>query len=149
MSTNYLQPSTDKQDDFSVGALPSNCIRQWVPDSWSKEGETTGGIPQVRVGWQGAFAGVRFSHSVSFNVQETDETQVIRLDQVIGRILCHFLVSRIPDEGLEELYESIWDILHFYKTGPQQRPSLPPFRREIRPYKANRVVRPVFSIHQE
>jgi hypothetical protein len=124
-------------------------MRQWDPEWWSKEGETTGGLPHVRVGWQEGVPGVRVMHSVSFNIQETDEAQIPRLEQVIGRTLCHFLVSRIPDEALEELYQSIRDILHFYKTPLQQHPSLPPFRPEIGPYTVNRIVRPVFSVQEE
>ncbi len=54
---------------------------------------------------------------------ETDLPEPIK-----ARLLCHFLLTRIPDEGLPEALESLAGMWMFYQTPTPHPPALPSAR---------------------
>lgn len=64
------------------------------------------------------------------------------------RVVCHYLLDRMPDESIPELCESFGRIYDFYSTRPTNVPSLP-LRQSIRARRGQVQERPEFVIDEE
>jgi hypothetical protein len=70
--------------------------------------------------WCTAAIGVgTFSHFITFQPERTTLSPESARN-VIARILCYAILSRLPDDALPELSESLADMYFFYKKSPIQ-----------------------------
>lgn len=97
----------------------------------------------------GDFPGAHVTHLVSYDLLETDEAQIVPVDQLLQRIVCHLLVSRIPGEGLPELCQSVGEIYEYYKSRSLIPPALPPPHQEIPARQGKSYERPTFYASEE
>lgn len=97
----------------------------------------------------GKFPGTHVTHHVSYNLLETEETQGLHIDQLLQRIVCHLLVSRIPEEGMLELCDSVGGIYEYYKSRSLVAPALPPPHQEIPARQGKSYERPTFYASEE
>jgi hypothetical protein len=68
--------------------------------------------------------GGQIEHVIRFPVLAT--CGVIDIpDAVKARIVCHVLLTQIPDEGMTEALESLGQMWEFYRTPVRQPPPLP------------------------
>lgn len=65
------------------------------------------------------------AHEIRFHLQETAARPEYSL-LLLSRLLCHYLINRIPDKAIPELIESVGRIYRFYSAAPRTLPpSLP------------------------
>lgn len=149
MRSKDLTPSTRPQDDFFDGALQTAFTKRWDLGQLNEMVQTSGGHPSLLLELSGDFPGAHVTHLVSYNLLETDETQVLPIDQLLQRIVCHLLVSRIPGQGLPELCESVGEIYEYYKSRSLVHPVLPPSHQEIPARQGKSYERPTFYASEE
>lgn len=96
---------------------------------------------------QHPFGAGHIEHRVSFHDLSTSgEAEVPEPLKV--RIVCHFLLSQIPDEGMAEALETLVGMWLFYRTPVSPPPALPaPVRIPVELRKT--YVRPVFPVTEE
>ena len=121
----YLTSSSSRQRDSSGGALQIDSIEPWAPSPSEETTQTRGTTPHFLLGWEQLLPGARVAHEIRFHLQETAaRPEYSRL--LLSRLLCHYLINRIPDKGIPELFESVGRIYRFYSTAPRTLPpSLP------------------------
>lgn len=86
-------------------------------------------------------------HLVSFHHQATSGEPDVP-EPLKARIVCQFLLSQLPDEGLAEALESLVQMWRFYQAPVVPPPALPaPARIPARLGEA--YVRPVFPVTEE
>lgn len=88
------------------------------------------GLFPDNVSWCTPTGAGTFSHFITFQPQRTTLSPE-DARKVVARLLCHVILSRLPDEALTELCESLADLYFFYK-----RPPIPAKLPEIIAYPA-------------
>lgn len=68
--------------------------------------------------------GGRIEHLISFPALATSG-EIDIPDAVKARLVCHVLLTQIPDEGITEAVESLSHMWEFYRTRVAQAPQLP------------------------
>jgi hypothetical protein len=68
--------------------------------------------------------GGQIEHVITFPLLATSGVIDIP-DDVKARIVCHVLLTQIPDEGMTEALETLGQMWEFYRTRVRQRPPLP------------------------
>jgi hypothetical protein len=69
-------------------------------------------------------------------------------EPILKRLLCHALLQRLPDEGLDEAVESLLTMNEFYRLPSYVPP--PPLPRKSTPVRMGPgYVRPVFPVTEE
>src|SRR5712692_5884749 len=116
MPQESLTTSTGKQGGFSGGASLIDFITQWNL-SQSNDNATADDSSRTLT-WQHDSTGARFFHSVCLQTTagapRYDKTAILRM---VG----HFLLSRMPDEGLFESCESLAETYDYYLARTQNR----------------------------
>ena len=69
--------------------------------------------PQTFVAWHTTVPGGRLDHLVAFTADQTAGGYVDFVS-ILPRILCHALVTRMPEEGLPELCSTLGEMYKFY-----------------------------------
>lgn len=82
-------------------------------------------------------------------VQGTDSSNHLTLEEIRSRAICHFLVSRIPTEGLQETFETLVEIGDFFSTRPSGPPALPEPRERLQAKLGRTYDRPTFTLSEE
>jgi len=100
-----------------------NFTEQWIRSSLGDEGTR----------------GAEILHSVSWSYPMSQTDTIIRL-------ICHVYVSRMPPRGLQELHETLRDMIEFYNELPLKEQVFLPQPVGIKAKITSRVVRPDFSI---
>lgn len=86
------------------------------------------------------------AHYVRLDPQTAED--IPRLENVIARALCHFLLNHLPDRGLPEACESIARMVDFYSPAPSHTLSAQGQRAE--PVQVSSVYeRPEFHVAEE
>jgi hypothetical protein len=67
--------------------------------------------------WDSSTDAADYSHIVAFRPQQTAVTPE-NTRTIVLRLLCHMIVSRLPDEALGEASECLADMYLFYKAPP-------------------------------
>ena len=93
--------------------------------------------------WVGVHPAGWWTHDLTYYFDDTDATT---FDQrtALQRLVCHALLDRVPDKGLEEVLESLRSVYDFYTL-----PALPAKRGVATSVSARRGeirARPGFSI---
>lgn len=92
-------------------------MSEWDPllsdDAW--ESLTRSGT--ATIAWHESRAGGLFAHLVKLEQGTTDAIQWQYLSHLRGRVACHILISKMPDQALPELCETLEDLYRFY-VGP-------------------------------
>ena len=113
MPNEDLTTSTGKQVDFLGGASAIDFMAQWIPSHSDMAISSHGGEHEWTIGWTELPSGSR----IQISLQETAK-EIVNPISLFARIYCHALISKVPDEGLSELCDSINNIYAFYREPP-------------------------------
>lgn len=69
-------------------------------------------------------------------------------EAILKRLFCHALLQHVPDEGLDEAVQSLFDMNEFYRLPRYVPPPLLP-RKSIPVRMGAGYVRPVFPVTEE
>lgn len=69
-------------------------------------------------------------------------------EPILKRLLCHALLQRLPDEGLDEAAESLFNMNEFYRL-PHYAPPPPLLGKSLTVQMGPGYVRPVFPVTEE
>lgn len=69
-------------------------------------------------------------------------------EPILKRLLCHALLQRLPDEGLDEAAESLFHMNEFYRLPRYAPPPALP-RKSLTVQMGAGYVRPVFPVTEE
>lgn len=125
--------STNIPEIYSGGALQRDYIDPWSPNFYNEF---------VGLYWNNNF----IEHSLKLRPSNTGE--FIDFESFKTRASCHYLLDLLPDEGLEEIKESIEDAIEFYLTKPKNgfaQLSSPSFEIGL----GEAYERPVFQIAED
>jgi len=114
-----LTGSIAKPEGFFVGAFRPDYTRRCIPAS-----SIDVDAGSLVVQWSGNTAAGGFRHAVRFHPQATFGEAVETWFFPMCRVACHFIVDKIPDEGLRELAETLGDLYEFYAARSEQPPQL-------------------------
>jgi hypothetical protein len=67
--------------------------------------------------WDCSTDAASYSHLIAFRPQQTTVTPE-NTNAIVMRLVCHMILSRLPDDALSEASESLADMYFFYKTPP-------------------------------
>ena len=102
----------EKNETFSDGALVTTSTEQWnrgtlIPKAIADEAIT-------RISWKEENEEFgTFVFSSQFTQGADIKSTIPRY--ILNRILCHIIISRMPDEGLPELIDAAKNVLEFYR----------------------------------
>ena len=147
MPSEYLTTSTNRPVVFSGGAFKTDSMTPWVRDLSIPEDAPFETSADISVGWNEDISGIRFSHEVAFR-RPTESGNEYAL-RIVLRILCHFLVDRIPDNGLKETGETLLEIGQFYRERSKDDMPLLAEKTEINARRGRSYERPEFPIPEE
>lgn len=119
-------------------------MRRWV----LKDSEIVTSTSDQEPAWEISLVEDPTGLKCQISVQETADN-LLNPKSLLARLACHVVVTRIPEEGLGELCESVGDIYSYYRSRIPSRLSLPPARQSIparltQPYQV-----PGFEIAEE
>jgi hypothetical protein len=87
-----------------------------------------------------------FFHGIVFGTS----SGVPQLDEcTLARLVCHYLVSTIPDEGLPEVARALEDCRDYYLEEVNRQPELPPAREIVKAQVGRTYERPTFALAEE
>lgn len=147
MQSKYSMVSTKKLGGYSAGALSPNFTTLWDPKQAVDVFQGLGGQTSFLLGLSETFPGANITHFVSLDVTATAESPA--LERARQRLISYLLVSRLPDEALPELCETLGDMYEFYSAHPHTPPALPSPTREIRARLGEKYERPEFYASEE
>ncbi len=105
MSLNDLITSTNIQEDYLDGALQKDYTKHYSHSLYNE---------QIGLYWQNKYVGYSVEHNLKIRPSYTGG--LIDSEYARMRTFCHYLLNLLPDEGLEEITESIQDAIEFYLT---------------------------------
>ena len=115
-------------------------MTRWIHDPSSADAT-------VGVSWTGSFQSGRWIHDLAYYPEDTDATA---LDQwaILRRIACHILVDRLPDQGLEEVLESLKSAYEFHSVPyvPAKK-QIPP--RSVHAKRGRTLTRSSFTVEAD
>jgi hypothetical protein len=76
-------------------------------------------------------------------------TEALIYPQIVQRVLCHYLLARVPPEGLHEVCETIGEIYSHYTRLAERKLALPPVYRQSRAKHGEKYERPTFYAAEE
>lgn len=143
-----LTTSIDYPEGFSGGVSLTDSMMQCSPALFKGIIQTEGTEQQFFLSWQQDISGARFSHTISFDPQETSKELNYR-ENLKLRIFCHFFLNLIPDKGLPELCKSLSEIFDFYNHRISFQPQASLQNKPLRGRLGQAYVRPEFPIADE
>jgi hypothetical protein len=120
----------------------------WVP-SPSQIVETSGADPCLRMVLQHDVVGARVDHQVTFHLQETVGSIEELPEALQMRIVCHLLLTHLPDRGIPEACEMLARAYEFYAAASPPALSAPIERRRFKAQVAKPSPRPGFQLTEE
>lgn len=99
--------------------------KQWALDPLIDINREVGTQLEPYIRWYQDVPGARLCHLVSFTPLGTGEVSALRPEQFLQRLACYLLVSKLPDEALPELFDSVTDILNYYTSLREESLALP------------------------
>src|SRR2546427_2515796 len=114
MSSRDLIPFTKRRDTSSAGASPTRYIRLFnqsqLPDTLSWVAD----ISQNYVAWGQSTTSGDFAHLLVWRPSPSGTTLTSLTPQLEKRVMCHALLSVLPDEALPKVCESLIDYYDAY-----------------------------------
>src|SRR5712692_372545 len=114
MSSRDLIPFTKRRDTSSGGASPTRCIRLFnqrqLPDtpSWVAD------LRENYLAWGQSTTAGDFAHLLVWRPSPGGTTLTSLTPQLEKRVMCHALLSILPDEALPKVCESLLDYYDAY-----------------------------------
>ena len=140
MSSNELITLTNIQEDYLDGVLQIDYTRHWSQNLYHSHNE----VPELI--WKSEHSNYFIRHRL--NIFPSYTGGIIDFESFKTRAFCHYLLDLLPDEGLEEIKESLEDAIQFYLTKPRNEfAQLPSPSFEINLGEA--YERPVFQIAED
>jgi hypothetical protein len=100
----------------------------------------------MRFLWNPRLPGVALSHRVAFHIQETGAGG-IDAEAIMKRVLCHILVTMVPDRGLREACDALRHIAEYYGQEENRVPALPEAKR-VKARVGQKSVRSEFHVEE-
>lgn len=146
MSSTALTPSTGTRGVFSAGASAIDFMKPCVPAPYLRFEPSAGELGQhwflPLLGQPGEACFALGLHL--FGASDTTELP----DSILKRLLCHVLLQRLPDEGLDEAVESLFQMNEFYRL-PRYVPPAPLPRKSIPVRMGKSIIAPVFPVTED
>lgn len=154
MPSKDLTTTTNALGDYFGGASLNDyitqCARRSYISAWSEpfmhsiDQRATG----LMFGWRNDVSGGEFAHLMAVRRPETS-LESSDFETLKWRVVCHYLVDLVSEEGLSDLAECIKDNLEFYK--PPSPPLRPRLTGEdgVRAKLGEKYERPAFQFIQE
>ncbi len=98
-------------------------------------------------GWRNDVSGKEFAHLMAVRQPETS-LATADSESLKWRVVCHYLVDLVSDEGLRELADCLKDNLEFYQTPATPTPQLAG-SHSVRVKLGEKYDRPAFQFVQE
>jgi len=149
MPSIYSITSTSGQGTSSGGASQLLCIPDWdlppFDDIWGtlQAGRT------ATIAWCDHPSGALIAHLVRLEQQKTEGAYEFYRSSIRNRVLCHFLVSNLPNEALPELYETLGDLYSFYAIQPSKRALPSPTSQKFVAKEGKAYLRPSIRVDEE
>ena len=155
MSFKDLTTSIDAPVDYFVGVLPrgytEQCTHSIYLNKWHNPLDRSWyghAGPKLFFGWQHDVSGGEIDHVMSIRTPETsldtEDAEAVKM-----RVVCHYLLDLVTDEGLPELFECLTENLEFYKSRQGNEIAQLPANSGVRVTFGQRYNRPAFQIAQE
>lgn len=126
---------------YSVGALLTGSTTQWDLERLSQ------GANEIELQWSGETSTGDFQHTM---VVRTTACPPQYDRAVFVRALCHYLLTKLPDEGLPDVCRSLVDAYEYYFQFPKALKTYEVQRFQPVKAKAGRTYeRPAFPISEE
>jgi hypothetical protein len=145
MAQEYSITSTGKPGDFLGGALLTDFIEQWNRTPSSEAGIAVAGTDWT-INWQQESPGAKFAHSV---VLRTTAGVPQYSRAALLRTWGHYLLTRLPDEGLAEALEGLAETFTYWKIRTEELPSSHPVSNFYSAVYGSSYVRPTFRVTEE
>ena len=148
MSSTDLINLTERQGTSLDGVLPSNFTSPWSPELPSINSiditisvtMTTANVFTVQNVLRDLFA---MNSVITSTEAESPQSR-------LTRYMCHRVIDRIPEQGLQELSESLSNMWRFYSQHPNVgTPALPLPARKLSAKRGKTYQRPDFSLTSE
>jgi hypothetical protein len=146
MPSNALTLSTGRLDSSSGGASRIVFTKRWGPILFQIL-ETTDAQPRLMLLMHHDVHGGHIDHTVDFHLQGTSGLMEIP-DTLKGRLACHILLTKLPDEGIPEAAEALGQMYQFYRLPGRRTPALPAPER-IQAQYGDTFVAPVYPVSEE
>lgn len=126
--------------DCSVGVLATGSTMQWDPSPYNQEQS------EIAVNWISQTTTTEFEHQIVVRTTAGPP----RYDRfVVMRLLCHYLLMKLPEEGLPEVCRSMADAYDYYLRTPRLVSSQQLKRPSTKAKTSHRYERPSFPIVEE
>lgn len=116
MPGNDLEPLTNTPAGFSVDVYPTSFTPLWVQDQFS-DIEDIGDIEEtaseIRVNWQRLSSSGSSSYGIELPAQGAVGQQP-NWRAILERSLCHLILDFLPDSYLQQVKQSLFDIVELY-----------------------------------
>lgn len=132
-------------NDYITQCARRNYIRPWSEPLAQWVDYTASGL---MFGWRSDVSGREFAHLMAVRQPETS-LQSSDSESLKWRVVCHYLVDLISDEGLRELADCLKDNLEFYKVPAAQTSPQQSGEHGVRVKLGQKYDRPAFHFVQE
>ena len=143
MPLKFSTTSTGSLAGSSGGASPKGSTKRWGRRLYRAAPQTMSGSPTARFRFHSEEE-VSGNDSLLLVEDSTGYSPALVL-----RMQCEELLDQIPDEGLDELYETINNIIEFYASRITDESLLYPETRTTTAKVVNKYERPDFYISEE
>ena len=146
MPLEYSITSTGKPGDFLGGALLTGFIEQWNRTPSNEAGIAVAGTDWT-INWQQESPGAKFAHSV---VLRTTAGVPQYSRSAVLRTWGHYLLTRLPDEGLAEALENLAATYTYWCIRTKEfSESTQPVSRFYNAVKGSSYERPKFHVTED
>src|SRR5260370_21792765 len=114
MSSHDLIPFTRRRDISSGGASPTRCIRLFNQRLLADDTSWVADIRENCLAWGQSTTAGDFAHLLVWRPSPGGTTLTSLTPQLEKRVMCHALLSVLPDEALPKVCESLLDYYDAY-----------------------------------
>lgn len=114
---------------------------QWAPALSSQESN------EIEINWMNQTATSEFEHHIL--VRTTAEPTRFDQQSIFLKVLCHYLLNKIPDEGLPEMCRSMAEVFDYYVRAPRLVKGHEAKQLSVKAKTGQKYERPAFPIAEE
>lgn len=103
----------------------------------------------ISLTWQAAGSS---DYLLQYNLRIVPNFTGVKVERALERLFCHYLLDRVPDEGLDEMRKALTDAVEFYLPRNDERKVLSSIRHLNSPIRVainEPKIRPVFEIEED